>query len=225
MTNKKQQETALVCFSGGQDSTTCLYWALSRFESVQAVSFVYGQKHALEVEVARRIAERAQVPFEVLDLSLLSQLTDNALTNPAMKMDEEQPAGSYPNTFVPGRNMIFLTFAAVLAFQRGIRHLVAGVSQADFSGYPDCRDTFIRSLNVSLNLAMDTSFEIHTPLMRLDKEGVWALSDELGVFDVVRYETLTCYNGIPGEGCGHCPACNLRRHGLERYLSRKKRTE
>lgn len=217
----KRKETALVCFSGGQDSTTCLFWALSRFESVQAVSFVYGQKHSLEVEAARRIAARAQVPFEVLDISLLAQLTDNSLTNPALKMDEEQPAGSYPNTFVPGRNMIFLTFAAVLAFQRGIRHLVTGVSQADFSGYPDCRDTFIRSLNVSLNLAMDTTFEIHTPLMQLDKEGVWALSDELGVFDLVRYETLTCYNGIPGEGCGHCPACKLRRNGLEKYLAKR----
>ena len=221
----KQQETALVCFSGGQDSTTCLFWALSRFERVEAVSFVYGQKHSLEVEAARRIAARAQVPFEVLDLSLLAQLTDNSLTNPALKMDEEQPAGGYPNTFVPGRNMIFLTFAAVLAFQRGIRHLVTGVSQADFSGYPDCRDTFIRSLNVSLNLAMDTAFEIHTPLMRLDKEGVWALSDRLGVFELVRNETLTCYNGIPGEGCGRCPACRLRRNGLERYLAAKARQE
>lgn len=214
----KQKETALVCFSGGQDSTTCLFWALAHFESVQAISFVYGQKHSLEVEMARKIAEKAGVPFEVLDVSLMAQLTDNSLTNPELKMDEEKPENSYPNTFVPGRNMVFLTFAAIVGFQKGIRHLVTGVSQADFSGYPDCRDTFIRSLNVSLNLAMDTQFEIHTPLMWRDKEAVWALSDELGVFDLIRNETLTCYNGIPGDGCGHCPACKLRRNGLEKYL-------
>ena len=194
----KQKETALVCFSGGQDSTTCLFWALAHFESVQAISFVYGQKHSLEVEMARKIAEKAGVPFEVLDVSLMAQLTDNSLTNPELKMDEEKPENSYPNTFVPGRNMVFLTFAAIVGFQKGIRHLVTGVSQADFSGYPDCRDTFIRSLNVSLNLAMDTQFEIHTPLMWRDKEAVWALSDELGVFNLIRNETLTCYNGIPG---------------------------
>ena len=146
--------------------------------------------------------------------------------DPELKMDEEKPENSYPNTFVPGRNMVFLTFAAIVGFQRGISHLVTGVSQADFSGYPDCRDTFIRSLNVSLNLAMDAQFEIHTPLMWRDKEAVWALSDELGVFDLVRQETLTCYNGIPGDGCGHCPACKLRRNGLEKYLShRHKKTE
>ena len=190
----KQKETALVCFSGGQDSTTCLFWALAHFESVQAISFVYGQKHSLEVEMARKIAKKAGVPFEVLDVSLMAQLTDNSLTNPELKMDEEKPENTYPNTFVPGRNMVFLTFAAIVGFQRGIRHLVTGVSQADFSGYPDCRDTFIRSLNVSLNLAMDAQFEIHTPLMWRDKEAVWALSDELGVFDLVRQETLTCYN-------------------------------
>ena len=156
----------------------------------------------------------------------MAQLTDNSLTNPELKMDEEKPENTYPNTFVPGRNMVFLTFAAIVGFQRGIRHLVTGVSQADFSGYPDCRDTFIRSLNVSLNLAMDAQFEIHTPLMWRDKEAVWALSDELGVFDLVRQETLTCYNGIPGDGCGHCPACKLRRNGLEKYLShRHKKTE
>lgn len=217
----KQKEAALVCFSGGQDSTTCLFWALKNFSSVYAVSFVYGQKHSKETEVAAAIARKANVPFELMDVSLLSQLSDNSLTNPSIVMDEDKPADSYPNTFVPGRNMVFLTFAAILARSKGIRNLVTGVSEADFSGYPDCRDTFIRSLNVTLNLAMDDHFVIHTPLMWRDKAEVWALSDELGVFDLVRYETLTCYNGVMADGCGHCPACQLRRHGLETYLEIK----
>lgn len=129
---------------------------------------------------------------------------------------------SYPNTFVPGRNMVFLTFAAILARSKGIFNLVTGVSEADFSGYPDCRDTFVRSLNVTLNLAMDEQFVIHTPLMDRDKSEVWELADELGVFDLVRTQTLTCYNGIMAEGCGHCPACKLRREGLEKYLKRRR---
>lgn len=132
-----------------------------------------------------------------------------------------KPADSYPNTFVPGRNMVFLTFAAILARSKGIFNLVTGVSEADFSGYPDCRDTFVRSLNVTLNLAMDEQFVIHTPLMDRDKSEVWELADELGVFDLVRTQTLTCYNGIMAEGCGHCPACKLRREGLEKYLKRR----
>lgn len=217
----KQKEAALVCFSGGQDSTTCLFWALKNFSSVYAVSFVYGQKHSKETEVAAAIARKANVPFELMDVSLLSQLSENSLTDSSIVMDEDKPADSYPNTFVPGRNMVFLTFAAILARSKGIRNLVTGVSEADFSGYPDCRDTFIRSLNVTLNLAMDDHFVIHTPLMWRDKAEVWALSDELGVFDLVRQETLTCYNGVMADGCGHCPACKLRRHGLETYLETK----
>ncbi|MDR1225184.1 MAG: 7-cyano-7-deazaguanine synthase QueC [Tannerella sp.] len=215
----KAGNAALVCFSGGQDSTTCLFWAKKQFDRVEAVIFSYGQRHVQEVAVAAGIAAEANIPFQILDLSLLSQLAPNALTDRTLAMDAEQPAGSYPNTFVPGRNMLFLTFAAVLARSRGICHLVTGVSQADYSGYPDCRDTFIRSLNVTLNLAMDEQFVIHTPLMNRDKSEVWALADELGVFDLVRTQTLTCYNGIPAEGCGHCPACNLRRAGLEKYTA------
>ena len=212
-----------MCLSGGQDSTTCLYWALKHFTHVEAVCFSYGQKHALEVEVARRIAEKAGVAFSLLDLSLLGQMTHNALTDASVVMDKEIPADALPNTFVPGRNMLFLTLAAVKAYEKGIRNLVTGVSQTDFSGYPDCRDTFIRSLNVSLNLAMESQFVIHTPLMWLDKEQEWELADELGVFDIVRNETLTCYNGVMADGCGECPACKLRRAGLERYLSRRNR--
>ncbi len=219
----KQNESALVCLSGGQDSTTCLYWALKNFDHVEAVCFSYGQKHALEVEVARRIAGKAGVEFSLLDLSLLGQMTHNALTDASVVMDKEKPADALPNTFVPGRNMLFLTLAAIKAYEKGIRNLVTGVSQTDFSGYPDCRDTFIRSLNVSLNLAMESQFVIHTPLMWLDKEQEWELADELGVFDIVRNETLTCYNGVMADGCGECPACKLRRAGLERYLLRRGR--
>ena len=213
----------MVCLSGGQDSTTCLYWALKNFDHVEAVCFSYGQKHALEVEVARRIAGKAGVEFSLLDLSLLGQMTHNALTDASVVMDKEKPADALPNTFVPGRNMLFLTLAAIKAYEKGIRNLVTGVSQTDFSGYPDCRDTFIRSLNVSLNLAMESQFVIHTPLMWLDKEQEWELADELGVFDMVRNETLTCYNGVMADGCGECPACKLRRAGLERYLLRRNR--
>lgn len=209
----------MVCFSGGQDSTTCLFWAKKHFERVEAVCFTYGQKHSLEIEIARKIADEAKIPFQLLDVSLIGQLAPNSLTDNSIVMDREKPADSYPNTFVPGRNMIFLTFAAILARTKGIYHLVTGVSQADYSGYPDCRDAFIRSLNTTLNLAMDEQFVIHTPLMNRDKSQVWQLSDELGVFDLVRTQTLTCYNGIPADGCGHCPACQLRKEGLENYLS------
>ncbi len=214
-------QDALVLFSGGQDSTTCLYWAKQHFRQTFAVCFSYGQRHAQEVENARRIAAMADVPFRVLDTTIISQLAPNSLTDHAMEMDREKPADSYPNTFVPGRNLLFLTFAATLAYAQGIRHLVTGVSEADYSGYPDCRDTFILSANATLNLAMDKQFVIHTPLMWRNKKQVWQLADELGVFDIVKNETLTCYNGIIAEGCGHCPACLLRRKGLEEYLAER----
>jgi 7-cyano-7-deazaguanine synthase len=214
----KQKNAALVCLSGGQDSTTCLYWAKKHFEQVEAVIFRYGQRHALEVEIAAKIAFGAATPFHILDLSLLAQLAPNALTDSTLIMDEEIPAEGVPNTFVPGRNLLFLTFAAILARSHGISHIVTGVSEADYSGYPDCREPFIRSLNTTLNLAMDETFVLHTPLMFLDKSQVWALADELGIFDLVRTQTLTCYNDIPADGCGHCPACKLRRAGLEKFI-------
>lgn len=215
------KDTALVVFSGGQDSTTCLFWAKKHFRRVCALTFAYGQKHVKEVDVARAIAGKAGVDFDVMDVSFIGRLGHNSLTDPSMKMDAEKPESGVPNTFVPGRNLFFLSIAAVYARERGINHLVTGVSQTDFSGYPDCRDAFIKSLNVTLNLAMDEQFVIHTPLMWIDKAETWALADELGVLDLVRRETLTCYNGIPGDGCGHCPACKLRREGLEKYLSMK----
>lgn len=217
-------ETALVVFSGGQDSTTCLFWAKREFKQVCALSFRYGQKHEREVELARRIAEGAGVSFTAMELPFIGTLGHNALTDTSMPMDERIPDGhTCPNTFVPGRNFFFFSVAAVWARERGIRHIVTGVSQTDYSGYPDCRDPFVKSMNVTLNLALDYPFVFHTPLMWLDKAGTWALADKLGVLDLVRRETLTCYNGIPGDGCGHCPACTLRREGLEKYLSEKKK--
>jgi 7-cyano-7-deazaguanine synthase len=223
MDSKMNKDAALVVFSGGQDSTTCLFWAKAHFKEVRALSFLYGQKHAREVELAREIAREAGVPFEVKDVSFISALsTGCSLTDTSVKMDAEKPADSFPNTFVPGRNLFFLSIAAVYAREQGIQHIVTGVSQTDFSGYPDCRDAFIKSLNVTLNLAMEEQFVIHTPLMWIDKCETWALADKLGVLDLVRYRTLTCYNGVQGDGCGHCPACKLRREGLEKYLATKK---
>ena len=218
---KLDNSRALVVLSGGQDSTTCLFWAKKHFKEVYALSFLYGQKHAHEVSLAEAIAREAGVHFDKMDVGFIGRLGHNALTDPSLPMDSEKPAGGPPNTFVPGRNLFFLGIAAVYARERGIRHLVTGVSQTDYSGYPDCRDSFIRSFNVSLNLAMDEQFVIHTPLMWLDKCQTWALADELGVLDLVRNRTLTCYNGVPGDGCGHCPACKLRKQGLEQYLEEK----
>jgi 7-cyano-7-deazaguanine synthase len=220
--NEYKNEDALVLFSGGQDSTTCLFWAKQNFRNVHTLCFSYGQRHSQEVKNAERIASMANVSFQVLDAIIISHLAPNSLTDSSMMMDEEKPANSYPNTFVPGRNMLFLTFAATIAYARNIRHLVTGVSEADYSGYPDCRDTFIKSANATLNLAMDRQFLIHTPLMWRNKKQVWQLADELGVFDLVRNETLTCYNGIIADGCGHCPACKLRNKGLQEYLAERK---
>lgn len=142
-------EPALVVFSGGQDSTTCLFWAKQKFDSVHALSFLYGQKHRIETELARKIAQKANVPWELMEVPLIGQLGQNSLTNTDLKMDETKPADSFPNTFVPGRNLFFLSIAAVHARELGIRNIITGVSQTDFSGYPDCRDSFIKSLNVT----------------------------------------------------------------------------
>lgn len=212
---------AVVVFSGGQDSTTCLYWAKHEFAKVYALCFSYGQKHSAEVAVAQSIAGEAGVPFRLIDLPFIGGLAHNSLTDTDMKMDDDVPQGGVPNTFVPGRNLFFLSVAAVVARELGAANIVTGVSQTDFSGYPDCRDNFIRSLNVTLNLAMESQFVIHTPLMWKDKCETWRMADELGVFDIVRERTLTCYNGVVGDGCGHCPACRLRRRGLEEYLKER----
>lgn len=214
-----KEEKAVVVFSGGQDSTTCLWWALKQFKEVEAISFDYGQRHRTELEHAARIAEELQVPHRILDMGLLNQLAPNALTRSDIAIEHEE--GQLPSTFVEGRNMVFFTFAAIYAKTVGAKHVVTGVCETDFSGYPDCRDVFVKSLNVTLNLAMDYGFVLHTPLMWLNKAQTWQLADELGALDFVREKTVTCYNGIPGDGCGECPACKLRRAGLEQYLNER----
>lgn|SRR5690606_17522789 len=211
-----KHEKAVVVFSGGQDSTTCLFWALKNFKEVEVVTFDYGQRHALEIECAKQIAQELNVRHHILNMSLLNQLAPNALTRDDIEI-QEGVAGELPSTFVPGRNLVFLSFAGILASQIGAKHIVTGVCETDFSGYPDCRDAFVKSLNVTLNLSMDTSFVIHTPLMWINKAETWALADQLGAFDFVRHKTLTCYNGIIADGCGECPACKLRLQGMETY--------
>lgn len=207
------KEKALVVFSGGQDSTTCLFWAMERYKEVIAVSFDYNQKHILELECAKDICKKYNVEHHILDLNLLNQLAPNSLTRQDIKVDKDAPKVGTPNSFVDGRNLLFLTFVAIFAKQRGINAIVTGVSQSDFSGYPDCRDVFVKSLNVTLNLAMDYQFEIFTPLMWINKAETWKMAYDLGVLDVIKDETLTCYNGIKGNGCGECPSCKLRKKG------------
>ena len=169
MQNKKNKEAAVVVFSGGQDSTTCLLYAKKNYKQVYAISFDYGQRHVAELEAAKEICEKLSVEHEIMDMALLNQLAPNSLTRDDMQVDSDAPNEGTPNTFVDGRNMLFLTFAAVYAKQRGVTDIITGVSQSDFSGYPDCRDVFIKSVNVSLNLALDYEFDIITPLMWLDK--------------------------------------------------------
>lgn len=213
------EEKAVVVFSGGQDSTTCLFWAKQQFAEVEVVTFDYGQRHKLEIECAAEIARDLGVQQTVLDMSLLNQLAPNALTRTDVEITHEE--GELPSTFVDGRNLLFLSFAAIMAKQKGARHLVTGVCETDFSGYPDCRDSFVKSMNVTLNLSMDYPFVIHTPLMWLDKAQTWKMADDLGAFDYVRERTLTCYNGVIGDGCGECPACKLRKAGLDRYVQQR----
>lgn len=220
-----KNESALVVFSGGQDSTTCLYWAVEKFQQVEAVTFGYGQKHSAEIERAEAIAKELNVPWTLLDMSLLNQLAPSSLTRSDQEVPETAKEGEIPSTFVPGRNLLFLSFAGVLAYGKGIRHLVTGVCETDFSGYPDCRDGFVKAANLAISAALDQPFVIHTPLMWLDKKETWALADRLGVLEKIRKDTLTCYNGIIGDGCGNCPACHLRSRGLEEYLKSKKENE
>ena len=221
MQELKNKEAAVVVFSGGQDSTTCLFWALKRYKKVIALSFDYHQKHVKELECAKKICRDHEVEHHIMNMSLLNQLAPNSLTRVDIKVDENAPEEGTPNSFVDGRNLLFLSYAAVFAKQRGITDIITGVSQSDFSGYPDCRDIFIKSLNTTLCLAMDYQFDIITPLMWLDKKETRALADELGAFDIIKNETLTCYNGVIGDGCGHCPSCKLRKKGLDAYLASK----
>jgi 7-cyano-7-deazaguanine synthase len=216
-----KNEKAIIVFSGGQDSTTCLFWAMQQFKEVEAVTFNYNQRHIAEIESAKNITKELGIKHHILDMSLLNQLAPNALTRDDIEVKEGE-GGELPSTFVPGRNLLFMSFAGVLASQVNAKHIVTGVCETDFSGYPDCRDIFIKSLNVTLNLSMDEQFVIHTPLMWINKAETWKMADDLGALDFVREKTLTCYNGIIADGCGECPACKLRQKGLEEYLQIRK---
>ncbi|PZW42140.1 preQ(0) biosynthesis protein QueC [Humitalea rosea] len=222
-------KAALVLFSGGQDSATCLAWALDRFEHVETLGFDYGQRHV--VELACRDALRAGMagpglgPDHTLAVPTLADIGGSALTEDAAIA---MRADGLPNTFVPGRNILFLTLAAALAARRGIRHLVTGVCETDYSGYPDCRDDTIKSVQVTLNLGMQARFVIHTPLMWRDKAATWMLAEELGgapLVALINTESHSCYLGDRthrhpwGFGCGTCPACDLRARGWAQYVA------
>lgn len=204
----------LVVLSGGQDSTTCLYWSLARFgaTNVDTVTFDYGQRHRIELDCARAIAALAGVPHTVLPIDTFAALGGNALTEAAITVQEGVEANGLPNTFVPGRNLIFLTFAAALAYRRGITELVTGVAQTDYSGYPDCREATIRALQQALRLGMEWEGTIHTPLMFLSKADTVRLARDLGALPALAL-SHTCYNGVQPP-CGVCPACRLRAQGF-----------
>jgi 7-cyano-7-deazaguanine synthase len=226
-------EAALVLFSGGQDSATCLAWALEHFGHVETVGFSYGQRHTIELECADELLQRMgsiRLNWQAklkgqhrLDLQTLGQISHSAVTR---HMPFAVEPGGLPNTFVPGRNLLFLTFAAALAYHRGIRHIITGVCETDYSGYPDCRDDTIKALQVAINLGMDRRFVLHTPLMWLDKAATWRLAEDLGgqgLVELIRDQSLSCYQGERGIkhdwgfGCGECPACKLRAAGWLRY--------
>lgn len=228
-------ESALVLFSGGQDSATCLAWALARFDRVETIGFDYGQKHIVEMDCRKTILQkigRLQTVWEarlgddhLIDLGILGQISETALTQDMAIAIAEN---GLPNTFVPGRNLLFLTLASAVAYRRGIRHLVGGMCETDFSGYPDCRDDTMKALQVTLNLGMDRRFVIDTPLMWLDKAATWQMAAETGgtaLVDLIIEDSHTCYTGDRsqrhawGYGCGHCPACVLRANGYEKYLT------
>jgi 7-cyano-7-deazaguanine synthase len=224
---------ALVLFSGGQDSTTCLAWALDRYAEVETLAFDYGQRHHVELDCRTTVRTRIAQQFphwagrlgedHLLDLSLLGQISDTALTSErAIALQ----ANGLPNTFVPGRNLLFLTFAATLAYRRGASVLVGGMCETDFSGYPDCRDNTMKALQVALSLGLDSPMTLETPLMFIDKAATWRLAERLGGDALVKLiveDTHTCYLGERGalhdwgHGCGHCPACELRARGFAQY--------
>jgi 7-cyano-7-deazaguanine synthase len=224
-------KAALVLFSGGQDSTTCLAWALSRFERVETVGFDYGQRHIVEMDARPRLRDELRAMKwkgalgidRVLPIETLKVIGGTALTD---EMKIEMGANGLPTTFVPGRNLMFLTAAAALGYRRGISDLVGGMCETDFSGYPDCRDATVKATAHALSLGLDRETIIHTPLMWLDKAATWRLAEELGgqpLIDLIVRETVTCYGGDPtphgwGKGCGTCPACDLRAKGYAKYI-------
>jgi 7-cyano-7-deazaguanine synthase len=229
-------EKGLVLFSGGQDSTTCLAWALERFSAVETIGFDYGQRHRIELDCRAAVLSRLRGEFprwdrkladdHLVDLGVLGRVSDTALTR---ETTIAFTRGGLSNTFVPGRNLLFFTFAAAVGYRRGARHLVGGMCETDYSGYPDCRDDTLKALQATLSLGMDHRFVIHTPLMWRDKAATWELAHSLGgaaLVELVREETHSCYLGDRdhrhpwGYGCGDCPACGLRRAGWEAFSAR-----
>jgi 7-cyano-7-deazaguanine synthase len=216
--------SALVLFSGGQDSTTCLAWALARYERVETIGFDYGQRHRIELEVRPKILSFFKVQEDsVIDLQVLGKISETSLTR---DIAIEYEKSGLPNTFVPGRNLLFLTVAAALAYRRGIDVLVGGMCETDFSGYPDCRDATMKAMQMALSLGLDRPFKVETPLMWIDKAATWQLAQDLGgqaLVDLIVEETHTCYLGERGarhawgHGCGACPACALRKKGYEAW--------
>ncbi|MEI7344968.1 7-cyano-7-deazaguanine synthase QueC [Dickeya chrysanthemi] len=211
--------SAVVVFSGGQDSTTCLIQALQQYDDVHCVTFDYGQRHRAEIDVAAALAQTLGArAHKVLNVGLLNELAVSSLTRDNIPVPEfDAAADGLPSTFVPGRNILFLTLASIYAYQVGAETVITGVCETDFSGYPDCRDEFVKALNqaVALGLAKDIRFA--TPLMWLNKAETWALADYYQQLETVKNHTLTCYNGIKGTGCGQCAACHLRAKGLAEY--------
>ncbi|WP_114785761.1 7-cyano-7-deazaguanine synthase QueC [Vibrio tetraodonis] len=213
---------AVVVFSGGQDSTTCLVQALNEFDEVHAITFDYGQRHRLEIEVAQSLAKELGVSaHKVMDVGLLNELAISSLTRDDIPVSHELQDNGLPNSFVPGRNILFLTLAGIYAYQIGASTIITGVCETDFSGYPDCRDSFVKSMNTALAQGMEYQLTISTPLMWLNKAETWALADQYQALDLVKEKTLTCYNGVIGDGCGDCPACGLRKAGLEDYINNR----
>ncbi|EGR2795442.1 7-cyano-7-deazaguanine synthase QueC [Vibrio navarrensis] len=211
---------AVVVFSGGQDSTTCLVQALNEYDEVHAITFDYGQRHRLEIEVAQQLAADLGVKaHKVMDVTLLNELAISSLTRDDIPVSHELQANGLPNSFVPGRNILFLTLAGIYAYQIGADTVITGVCETDFSGYPDCRDDFVKAMNSALVKGMDKALTIKTPLMWLNKAETWALADQNKALQLVREKTLTCYNGVIGDGCGDCPSCHLRKAGLDDYLN------
>ena len=216
MTNK-----AVIVFSGGQDSTTCLIHAIPQYDEIHCITFDYGQRHRAEIEIAQQLARKFEVTaHKILDVSLLNDLAVSSLTRENIPVPTtRQTASGLPNTFVPGRNILFLTLASIYAYQIQASTVITGVCETDFSGYPDCRNAFVESINNSITLGMDFKLKIETPLMWLNKAETWALAEHHQQLDLIRDETLTCYNGIKGIGCSECDACKLRARGLTEFIN------
>lgn len=216
--------SALVIFSGGQDSTTCLYWALKEYDYVEAITFDYKQRHHMEIECSQEICQKLKVPQKVVNIDFLSTFHRNALTHEDVKVESNGGLNDLPSTFVPGRNALFFTIAAAFGVSRQINTLVSGVCQTDYSGYPDCREEFVRSQEETLSLAMGSKVILKAPLMHLTKAQTFRLADELGALSSVVADSHTCYEGDRsflhawGYGCGSCPACVLRKKGFEEFL-------